>query len=208
MGSKLLNVSPPKVEHTHVAWAQTVHKLGEAKGETKCGVEIPSPDKVGPVGYYTEFPADHPHACKRCSRTRAKRLTVSRRTEPSIGNIHRAGKSAKPTVKERFVAALVAVLTEAGAKRASKPYLAYEYVLDTKGGRLHLSVRGNLSRPGASVYGRFENVGAGCKTLGCRPKNISGEVDGFSGKWNQHYFTRNVDDAVRNLRYQLARVAP
>lgn len=186
MGSKLQNVSAPKVEHTHVSWAETVHKLGEAKGETKCGVEIPSPNKVGPVGYYTEFPEDHAHACKRCSRTRAKRLTV----------------------KERFVAALVAVLTEAGAKKAEKPYLAYEYVLDTKGGRLHLSVRDNLSQPGASVYGRFEDVEAGCKALGCQPKSISGEVNGFSGKWNQHYFTRNVDDAVRALRYQLARVQP
>ena len=60
----------------YVSWGpHTVHKLKwltpkitatKDRGETTCGLRVPSPSKVGAIGYYDEYPETHPHFCRRC----------------------------------------------------------------------------------------------------------------------------------------------
>jgi hypothetical protein len=55
------------LKHTHVGWsAYTVHRF--INGKTACGLDVPSPAKVGPVGYYAGYDETHLHFCRNCKK--------------------------------------------------------------------------------------------------------------------------------------------
>ena len=107
---------------------------------------------------------------------------------------------AKRVSKKRnivFAARLRAVISEFGGVEKSG-CLGPEFYLTTLAGPLRLAVYENTSYPGAWVAGRFADVEAAKKQVT--------DVNPYSGKWNHHFFTENVEEAGRTLRTALRRL--
>jgi hypothetical protein len=96
-----------------------------------------------------------------------------------------------------FAALLQKTLVELGAveEPAARGVFGaiYAYKFETKAGVLRLSVSPHASiHAGAMVAGRFDDVDAG--------HELTGNSNPYSGKWNHHYFTDDVDTSIADLR--------
>lgn len=99
--------------------------------------------------------------------------------------------------KQRFVKAATELLKARGARPSTVLSGCYEWELDTPSGLVLFSVQEcTVKEFLGGVFGRFDKVEMG-KAFGCNP---------YSGKWNHDYFDVTVEDALRDLDYQLRRL--
>lgn len=102
-------------------------------------------------------------------------------------------KLAPKKLRQRFIASVTALLLELGAEP-----LDYEFVLQTKAGRLTLHPTENMAAGLGTVFSRFDNPQAARQLVNCNP---------FSGKWNFHFFSGwSVEAAIQDLAFQLNKV--
>ncbi len=95
--------------------------------------------------------------------------------------------------RQRFVSSVTAMLIDLGAEP-----LDYEFVLQTKAGRLKLHPTENMAVGLGTVFTRFDNPQAARKLVCCNP---------HSGKWNFHFFDGwTVEAAIQELAFQLNKV--
>jgi uncharacterized protein YdcH (DUF465 family) len=64
-----LKAGPQQAEDTRsgfIAWRTRVHRL--VNGRTACGLSVPSPDKVGPIGFYRRYNTSNQDYCLNCKK--------------------------------------------------------------------------------------------------------------------------------------------
>jgi hypothetical protein len=95
--------------------------------------------------------------------------------------------------RQQFIVRVTAMLLDLGAEP-----LDYEFVLQTKAGRLKLHPTENHAEGLGTVFTRFDNPEVARQLVNCNP---------FSGKWNFHFFDGwTVDAAIQELAFQLNKV--
>lgn len=110
----------------------------------------------------------------------------------------RISRKAQDKLNTQYADALHRVLTEEmGVVRVDE---WYEYEMDTRAGRLALSVRPNATT-GATCFARFMDV--------ARANEVFGEWhhNPFTGKWNHSYFDGTPKQAAESLKRHLSSVS-
>lgn len=101
-----------------------------------------------------------------------------------------------------YVETLTPVLLELGCVPTGRGFP--QYTLETRAGRLNVSVSANVSDFGAAVYTKFDDVEAAVKLLG--GNDFYHQPNPHTGKWNHHFFGVPVEDAAHALRREFAKV--
>jgi len=102
-------------------------------------------------------------------------------------------KLAPKKQRQQFITRVAAMLIGLGAES-----LDYEFVLQTKVGRLKLHPTENMAEGLGTVFTRFDDPQAARQLVGCNP---------HSGKWNFHFFSGwTVEAAIREIAVQLNKV--
>src|SRR5271165_3088307 len=102
-------------------------------------------------------------------------------------------KRAPKKHRQQFIARVAAMLIGLGAES-----LDYEFVLQTKVGRLKLHPTQNMTEGLGTVFTRFDDPQAARQLVACNP---------HSGKWNFHFFDGwTVEAAIQELAFQLNKV--
>lgn len=97
--------------------------------------------------------------------------------------------------RQQFIARVTALLLDLGAEP-----LDYEFILETKAGRLKLHPTENMVEGLGTLFGRFDDPQAARQMVACNP---------FSGKWNFHFFSGwTVESALHEITFQLRKVLP
>jgi hypothetical protein len=102
--------------------------------------------------------------------------------------------------RERFVRMATQLLLDMGAKQDGGE--VYPLTLETKAGRLFLSVTENATDGPGTVFTCFMDDPKAARALvpDCNP---------CSGKWNHHYFNDwSVEAALADVEFQLKRILP
>lgn len=102
---------------------------------------------------------------------------------------------AKLKLREQFAVLAVEAIKSHGGTPTDEA--RREYTMPTKYGPLWLHVVPDFGDIG-TVFTRFDNNVLAAPQTGCNK---------FSGKWNHHYFTWDLEMAIQDLRYNLGRVA-
>lgn len=99
--------------------------------------------------------------------------------------------------RERFVKLATQLLLDLGAEQSER--CGYEFTIRTKVGLLNLLVTENTTTGPGTIFTRFDDPEAARELVDCNE---------HSGKWNHHYFSETVEQAIENLSFWLKKVVP
>ena len=121
-------------------------------------------------------------------------------------------KAMKKTPWEKAQAAFAhtieAVLRDVGATLSESPY-GSRWTLETKAGKLEISVSPSSLGPGGCVNCRFQDVDRACLHFGLEPgapRPSWTPLNTYSGKWNHVYIGATPEYAAHALRGALGKV--